>query len=148
MRNGPGPTGMLRADLDALPVQEQTGLPYASRATGVDRDGNQVPVMHACGHDIHMTVLVGTARRLARAKDRWRGTLMLIGQPAEERSGGAKAMLAEGLFEKFPRPDFNLLGVRCRDGGGAGAGPSVDASGRVLRLSHGCLRDRLRPAGP
>lgn len=108
LQNGAGPTVMLRADLDALPIEEQTGLPYASQDSGVDRDGNTVPVMHACGHDIHMTVLVGAARKLAAAREDWRGTLILIGQPAEERSGGAKAMLAEGLFEKFPRPDYNL----------------------------------------
>ncbi len=106
--NGAGPTVMIRADLDALPIEEQTGLEYASRTQAADRDGNPVSVMHACGHDVHMTVLVGTARRLVALRDTWRGTLVMIGQPAEERSGGAKAMLAEGLFEKFPRPDYNL----------------------------------------
>ncbi|MGX5200392.1 amidohydrolase [Aliikangiella sp. IMCC44632] len=107
-KNGEGPTVMLRTDLDGLPVKEQTGLVYASKKVMQGRDGKLTPTMHACGHDVHMTVFTGTARRLIANKDAWSGTLVLIGQPAEERSGGAKAMLAEGLFEKFPRPDFNL----------------------------------------
>lgn len=106
--NGAGPTVLVRADMDALPVPEQTGLPYASTARGVSIDGEEKPVMHACGHDIHMTVLVGTAARLVRDKAKWRGTLIMIGQPAEERGAGAKAMLDAGLFTKFPRPDYNL----------------------------------------
>ncbi|MFT6732032.1 MAG: amidohydrolase [Polaribacter sp.] len=108
LKNGDGPTIMIRTDLDALPIKEQTGLPYASEQSMQDRDGNTTYAMHACGHDIHMTVFTGTARRLVAAKSEWSGTLIMIGQPAEERSGGAKAMLAEGLFEKFPRPDYNL----------------------------------------
>ena len=108
LRNGKGPTLMIRTDLDGLPIEEQTGLPFASEVTTKDRDGKTTHTMHACGHDVHMTVFVGTARQMAQRTDEWRGTLMMIGQPAEERSGGAKAMLAEGLFEKFPRPDFNL----------------------------------------
>ena len=108
LRNGAGPTVLIRTDLDALPVKEQTGLPYASTARTTDDKGNEVPVMHACGHDVHMTSLVGTARVLASLKDRWAGTLVFIAQPAEERSGGAKAMLADGLFTRFPRPDFCL----------------------------------------
>ncbi len=108
LRNGEGPTLMLRTDLDALPVREQTGLPFASRVMSTDDDGNTVPVMHACGHDIHMTVFVGTARELVAQRDQWSGTLVMIGQPAEERGAGARAMLADGLFERFPRPDFNL----------------------------------------
>lgn len=108
LRNGDGPTLMLRTDLDALPVAEQTGKPYASTVTTTDDQGNTVPVMHACGHDVHMTVLVGTARELVSRRDTWRGTLMLIGQPAEERGAGARAMLADGLFERFPLPDYNL----------------------------------------
>lgn len=108
LRNGDGPTLMLRGDMDALPVLEQTGLEYASRARGVEQDGSEVPVMHACGHDVHMTVLVGAAQSLARAKDRWQGTLMVIAQPAEERGAGARAMLEDGLFERFPYPDYNL----------------------------------------
>ena len=108
MKNGDGPTVMLRTDLDALPVEEQTGLAYASKANATERDGRSVSVMHACGHDIHMTTFVGTARALAQQRDQWRGTLMMIGQPAEERGAGARLMLEDGLFERFPRPDFNL----------------------------------------
>jgi len=105
LRNGPGKTVMLRTELDALPVEEKTGLPYASRDHAKNDDGADVPVMHACGHDVHMAVWLGTASWMARATDRWSGTLVLIGQPAEERGMGAKAMLADGLFTRFPRPD-------------------------------------------
>ncbi|NVJ98640.1 MAG: amidohydrolase [Alphaproteobacteria bacterium] len=108
LRNGEGPTIMIRTDLDGLPVKEQTGLSYASTATTVDDKGKTVPVMHACGHDMHMTSFVGTARRLAAMKDSWRGTVVMIGQPAEERVLGAEAMIEEGLFKKFPKPDHNL----------------------------------------
>ena len=108
LKNGEGPTLMIRTDLDGLPVTEQTGLEYASRTKVHDEHENEVGVMHACGHDIHMTSFIGTARLLSQLKDRWRGTLLLIGQPAEERGAGAKAMLAEGLFQKFPKPDFVL----------------------------------------
>ena len=106
--NGKGPTLMLRTDLDGLPVSEQTGLPYASKQTVVAAGGSTSGVMHACGHDIHMTNLLGTARFLAEHRDLWKGTLVIIGQPAEERGSGAKAMLDAGLFKKFPRPDFAL----------------------------------------
>ena len=106
MRNGAGPTLLLRADMDALPVKEQTGLPYASTVIAKDSQGKDVPVMHACGHDIHMTWLVGAARVLGQIKDQWRGTLVFIGQPAEEAVGGALGMLNDGLFKRFPRPDF------------------------------------------
>ena len=106
--NGDGPTVLIRADMDALPVLEQTGLDYASTAVGMSIDGQEKPIMHACGHDVHMTVFVGTARQLARARESWRGTLIMIAQPAEERGAGAKAMLDAGLFTKFPRPDYNL----------------------------------------
>lgn len=108
IRNGEGPTLMLRADMDALPIREQTGYRFASTVTTEDTDGNSVPVMHGCGHDIHMTVFIGTARKLVQQRDRWRGTLVMVGQPAEERGAGARAMLADGLFQRFPRPDFNL----------------------------------------
>jgi len=108
LRNGPGPTLMIRSDLDALPVTEQTGLPYASQVQVKDEKGNTVGVMHACGHDVHMTVLCGSARVLQALKDRWRGTLVLIGQPAEERVQGAQAMLADGLFQRFPKPDMAI----------------------------------------
>jgi amidohydrolase len=108
LRNGAGPTVLLRTDLDALPVEERTGLPYASVVTTKDASGATVPVMHACGHDVHMTSLVGAAALLAKAKDRWRGTLFLIGQPAEETGGGALGMLKDGLFTRFPKPDFAI----------------------------------------
>jgi amidohydrolase len=108
LRNGQGPTVMVRTDLDALPVTEATGLPFASRVTTTDDDGNTVGVMHACGHDVHMTCLVGTARWLADHKERWTGTVVLIGQPAEEKIGGAKEMLADGLYARFPKPDYAL----------------------------------------
>ncbi len=106
IRNGAGKLLMLRCDLDALPVREETGLPYASRVTATDDEGAQVSVMHACGHDVHMTNVVGVARYLARHRDEWAGTVMIVGQPAEERGGGARAMLEDGLFERFGRPDF------------------------------------------
>ncbi len=106
--NGDGPTVMIRTDMDGLPVEEMTGVVYASRALGLSDDGSPVPVMHACGHDIHMTAFIGTARRLVSMKDEWSGTLLMIGQPAEERGAGARAMLEDGLFERFPRPDYNL----------------------------------------
>ena len=108
LKNGPGPVLLIRTDLDALPVQEETGLPYASTVRTKDLSGRDVSVMHACGHDIHMTCLTGTARLLAALKDYWAGTLVLVGQPAEELGVGARAMLTAGLYQKFPRPDFAL----------------------------------------
>jgi len=108
LKNGPGPTLLIRADTDALPVTEETGLPYASTVRAKDLSGREVGVMHACGHDLHTTVLVGTARQLTALRDRWSGTLVLVGQPAEERGVGARAMLAKGLYRKFPRPDFAI----------------------------------------
>ncbi len=106
LRNGPGPVVMLRTEMDALPVTEQTGLPFASTVRAVDDSGAEVGVDHACGHDIHMASWVGTARIMAGNRTRWHGTLMLIAQPAEEAGGGAKAMLADGLFTRFPRPMY------------------------------------------
>ncbi|MDB6168741.1 MAG: amidohydrolase [Verrucomicrobia bacterium] len=106
LQNGPGPTLLVRTDLDGLPVEEETGLPYASKDRGTDPAGRDVPVMHACGHDVHMTVFTGAARLLAGLRDRWSGTLVFIGQPAEERGIGARVMLSEGLYRKFPKPDF------------------------------------------
>lgn len=108
LRNGNGPTVMVRADMDALPVTENTGLPYASKVRVKDEAGNEVGVMHACGHDVHMTVFAGTARVLAEMKAQWRGTLVFIGQPAEERGGGARKMLADGLYTRYPLPDYAL----------------------------------------
>jgi len=108
LENGKGPTLMIRADMDALPVEEKTNLKYASKVRQINRFGKEVPVMHACGHDIHMSVLIGTAKNLISMKDSWSGTLMLVLQPAEEVGQGSLAMLEDGLFERFPRPDFNL----------------------------------------
>jgi len=109
MKNGKGPMVMMRADMDGLPVPEKSGLSYASKAMQKDLiTGNIVPVTHACGHDVHMTSLVGTARRMAAMKDKWSGTLMLIGQPAEERVLGAKAMMADHLWQRFGKPDYAM----------------------------------------
>jgi amidohydrolase len=108
LRNGAGPTALLRADMDGLPVLEGTGLPYASTERGVDPDGRDVPVMHACGHDMHVTCLVGAALVLAETRPSWSGTLVVVFQPAEELGAGAQAMIDDGLFERFPRPQVVL----------------------------------------
>src|SRR5437588_3650372 len=108
MKNGDGPTALVRTDLDALPVEEDTGLPYASKVTTKDENGREVHVMHACGHDAHMSAFIGTARALQRLKDQWSGTIMFIGQPAEEAVGGARALLKAGLYNRFGKPDFAL----------------------------------------
>ncbi|GGI94808.1 putative amidohydrolase [Shewanella hanedai] len=109
-KNGEGPVVMIRADTDALPIIEETGKPYASKVTTTDADGKTQGVMHGCGHDIHMTSLIGTAEQLVKQKANWQGTLMMVAQPAEEMGGGAKAMLKEGLFSEFPVPD-EVLGL-------------------------------------
>src|SRR5918997_6762346 len=108
MKNGPGPVLMIRADMDGLPVVEQTGLPFASKVRAVARSGVETGVMHACGHDTHMSAFVGTARRLAAMKDQWSGTLVMILQPGEETGEGAKAMLDDGLYTRFPKPQYAL----------------------------------------
>src|SRR6266567_540702 len=108
MKNGDGPTVLVRTDLNALPVEEKTDLPYESTVKTKNDAGQDVGVMHACGHDIHITNMIGTARMLSQLKDQWRGTLILLGQPAEETIDGAKAMLADGLYTRFPRPDFTI----------------------------------------
>ncbi|TMN33821.1 amidohydrolase [Pseudoalteromonas sp. S2755] len=110
MKNGDGPTVMIRADMDGLPIIEETGKPYASKVKVKDDAGNEVGVMHGCGHDIHMTSLIGTAKQLMANKEKWQGTLMLVAQPAEEVGGGAKAMLKEGLYTQFAKPD-HVLGL-------------------------------------
>jgi len=110
LKNGAGPTLMIRADMDALPIVEETGVPYASHVTTKDRAGQTVGVMHACGHDVHTTVLIGTARAMAAMKSQWHGTLMLVGQPSEETIDGAKAMLADHLYERFGKPD-RIIGL-------------------------------------
>ena len=108
MKNGPGPTVLVRTDMDALPVEEDTGLPFASKVTTKGDDGREVHVMHACGHDAHMSAFIGTARALQRLKERWSGTIVFIGQPAEETVGGARALLKAGLYNRFGKPDFAL----------------------------------------
>jgi hippurate hydrolase len=108
LEHGAGPTVMLRADMDALPIEEATGLPYASRVTATDTAGNDVPVMHACGHDMHVTWLAGAAALLARAREAWHGTVVAVFQPAEETGEGARAMIDDGLFERFPKPEVIL----------------------------------------
>ena len=108
LRNGTGPTVMLRADMDALPVEEATGLEYASKVTGKDGGGKSVPVMHACGHDMHVTWLIGAATLLAKSRDAWQGTVIALFQPAEELGTGAQAMIDDGLFQRFPKPDVIL----------------------------------------
>ncbi len=106
MKNGDGPTVLVRTDMDALPVQEQTGASYASKVTMTNVEGKEMPVMHACGHDIHMSALIGTARALGKLKDKWHGTIIFIGQPAEEMVGGARAMLHAGLYDRFGKPAY------------------------------------------
>ncbi|MDM7955129.1 amidohydrolase [Blastomonas sp.] len=108
MKNGPGPVIMVRADMDGLPLAEDSGLPYLSKARQVDIDGTEKPVMHACGHDTHITSMVGTARQLAAMKDQWKGTVVFVVQPAEERIGGAAKMIEDGLYTRFPKPDYAL----------------------------------------
>lgn len=108
LKNGAGPTVMMRADMDGLPVEEKSGLPNASRVIQKDMSGRDVPVAHACGHDVHMTTLVGTAHQMAAMKGQWKGTLMLIGQPAEERVGGARDMVADQIWKRFGKPDYAL----------------------------------------
>lgn len=123
LRNGEGPTVMLRADMDALPVEESTGLAYASKATATDREGNTVPVSHMCGHDMHVTWLVGATSLLAQARSSWRGTVLAVFQPGEETAEGAQAMIADGLFKRFPKPDV-VLGQHVM------VGPSGTVAGR------------------
>lgn len=108
MKNGDGPTVLIRADMDGLPIREDTGLAYISKADQVDRDGVEKPVMHACGHDVHITSLLGTAKQLRDHKDEWSGTAVLIVQPAEEIISGARAMIEDGLYTRFPKPDYAL----------------------------------------
>ena len=119
LENGPGPVVLVRTDMDGLPVVEETGLPYASRAKAIDPQGREVGVMHACGHDVHMTSFIATATWLAEHKDRWAGTVLLVAQPAEEAINGARAMLADGLYSRFPRPDY-ALALHCKADGAVG----------------------------
>jgi amidohydrolase len=132
LKNGAGPTLMVRADMDALPIVEETGVPYASHVTMKDRAGQTVGVMHACGHDVHTTVMIGTARAMVAMKSQWHGTLILVGQPSEETIDGAKSMLADRLYERFGRPD-RIIGLHDTNGLAAGtvgvrSGPSAASS--------------------
>ncbi len=108
MKNGDGPTVLVRTDMDALPVEEQTGLPYASKVTTKNDEGKDVHVMHACGHDAHIAAFIGTARALAKLKDQWHGTILFVAQPAEETGNGARALLKAGLYDRFGKPNFAL----------------------------------------
>jgi amidohydrolase len=129
LQNGAGPKLLIRADMDALPVVEETGVPYASHVKSTNASGQEVGVMHACGHDVHVTTLIGTARALAASKGKWHGTLLLIGQPAEESIDGAKAMLADHLYERFGKPD---LAIALHDTNTRAAGTVAIVSGPAL----------------
>ena len=149
MKNGAGPTVMLRTEMDGLPVEEKTGLPYASKATGTNPAGLAVPTMHACGHDVHMTAWLGAATTLAGDKKSWHGTLMMVAQPAEEIGGGAQAMLDDGLFTRFPKPDF-ALAVHDNDSLAAGtigikAGPMLASADSVDIVVYGKGGHGARP---
>jgi hippurate hydrolase len=151
LKNGAGPTLMIRADMDALPIVEETGVPYASHVTMKDRAGQMVGVMHACGHDVHTTVMIGTARALVAMKSQWHGTLILVGQPSEETIDGAKAMLADHLYERFGRPD-RIIGLHDTNGLAAGtvgirSGPSASSSTSVDVVIHGIGGHGAYPQG-
>jgi len=149
LKNGSGPTLMIRADMDALPIVEETGLPYASHVTTKNKDGQTVGVMHACGHDVHTTILIGTARAMAAMKSQWHGTLMLIGQPSEETIDGAKAMLADHLYERFGRPD-HIIGLHDTNSLPAGtvgitSGPAAASSTSIDVVIRGIGGHGARP---
>src|ERR1700741_5437083 len=138
LRNGDGPVVMLRADMDALPIEEATRLPYASRIKMKDRQGNTVPVGHMCGHDLHVTWLAGATALFAQARDAWQGTLMAVFQPGEETAEGAQAMIDDGLFKRFPKPDV-VLGQHVMVGpagaiGGRAGGITSAADSLQIRL--------------
>jgi len=142
LRNGDGPTVMLRADMDALPIEEMTGLPYASKVKATNREGKTVPVMHACGHDMHVAWLVGATTLLAQARNAWCGTLMAVFQPAEETAEGAQAMIDDGLFNRFPKPDVVLgqhvmVGPAGNIGGRAGSITSAADSLQIRLFGRG-----------
>ncbi len=140
LRNGEGPTVMLRADMDALPIQVATGLPYASEATATDREGKTVPVSHMCGHDMHVTWLAGATKLMAESKTSWRGTLMAVFQPAEETGEGAQAMIDGGLFKRFPKPDV-ILGQHVM------VGPSGTVTGRAGAITSAADSLQIRLFG-
>ncbi len=143
LRNGAGPTVMLRTEMDALPVEEKTGLPHASKVTAKNPAGETVPVMHACGHDVHMTAWIGAATVLAGDRKSWRGTLMMVGQPAEEVGRGAQAMLDDGLFTRFPRPDFALA---VHDSDSLAAGTVGITGGPLMASADSTARARTPPS--
>ena len=141
LRNGPGPTLLIRADMDALPIVEDTGLPYASHVVTKTKSGQETGVMHACGHDVHVSVMIGTAHVLAASKSQWHGTLMLVGQPSEETIDGAKAMLADHLYDRFGRPD-HIIGLHDTNTLPAGKlgfvpGPTLASSTSIDVVIHG-----------
>ena len=140
LRNGDGPTVMLRADMDALPVEETTGLPYASKSTATDREGKTVPVSHMCGHDMHVTWLAGAAKLLAEARTTWRGTVMAVFQPGEETAEGAQAMIDDGLFKRFAKPDV-VLGQHVM------VGPSGTVAGRAGAITSAADSLQIRLFG-
>ncbi|WP_024507999.1 M20 family metallopeptidase [Bradyrhizobium sp. ARR65] len=140
LRNGEGPTVMLRADMDALPIQEATALPYASKATAMDREGKTVPVSHMCGHDMHVTWLAGATKLMADARTSWRGTLMAVFQPAEETGEGAQAMIDDGLFKHFPKPDV-ILGQHVM------VGPAGTVAGRAGAITSAADSLQIRLFG-
>jgi amidohydrolase len=140
LRNGDGPTVMLRADMDALPVEEATGLPYASKETATDREGKAVPVSHMCGHDLHVTWLAGAIKLLAEARSTWRGTLMAVFQPGEETAEGAQAMIDDGLFKRFPKPDV-VLGQHVM------VGPAGTVAGRAGAITSAADSLQIRLFG-
>jgi hippurate hydrolase len=149
LKNGPGPRLLVRADMDALPIIEETGLPYASHVITKTASGQSTGVMHACGHDIHTTVLIGTARAMAAMKSQWHGTLMLVGQPSEETIDGAKAMLADDLYKRFGRPD-KIIGLHDTNTIPAGkvgilAGPAMASSTSIDVVIHGIGGHGARP---
>jgi hippurate hydrolase len=140
LHNGDGPTVMLRADMDALPVEEATGLPYASKVTATNQEGKTVPVAHMCGHDMHVTWLAGAAKLLADARTAWRGTVMAVFQPAEETAEGAQAMIDDGLFKRFPKPDV-VLGQHVM------VGPSGTVAGRAGAITSAADSLQIRLFG-
>lgn len=140
LRNGEGPTAMLRADMDALPVEEATGLPYASKVRALDREGHPVPVSHMCGHDMHVTWLAGAAQLLSAHRAAWRGTLLAVFQPGEETAEGAKAMIDDGLLRRFPKPDV-VLGQHVM------VGPSGTVAGRAGAITSAADSLQIRLFG-
>lgn len=140
LQNGDGPTVLLRADMDALPVEEATGLPYASKVRAADSDGKSVPVAHMCGHDMHVTWLVGATKLLAQARSTWRGTVIAVFQPGEETAEGAQAMIDDGLFERFPKPDV-VLGQHVM------VGPAGTVAGRAGAITSAADSLQIRLFG-